>query len=62
MVIQRLEMCMELIRMAIEFVMVVAEAVGIVIGHQNGTGLPPRPSPTSYPVYGNLIPFLGLLP
>lgn len=31
MVIQRLEMCMELLKMAIEFVIVVAEAVGMVI-------------------------------
>lgn len=31
MVLQRLEICVELVKLAIEFVMVVAEAVGIVI-------------------------------
>lgn len=35
MVIQRLGMCMELVRLAIQFVMVVAEAVGVAI-QQNG--------------------------
>ncbi|MBA0682990.1 hypothetical protein Goari_024671, partial [Gossypium aridum] len=34
MVLQRLEMCVELMKLAVEFVVVVAEAVGIVI-HQN---------------------------
>ncbi|XVF67640.1 hypothetical protein PTKIN_Ptkin10aG0137600 [Pterospermum kingtungense] len=34
MVLKRLEICLELVRLAIEFIVVVAEAVGIVI-HQN---------------------------
>ncbi|MFQ6630230.1 hypothetical protein Gotur_006621, partial [Gossypium turneri] len=34
MVLQRLEICVELMKLAVEFVVVVAEAVGIVI-HQN---------------------------
>ncbi|MBA0799196.1 hypothetical protein Gohar_009726 [Gossypium harknessii] len=54
MVLQRLEICVELMKLAVEFVVVVAEAVGIVI-HQNHS--PPvmtasRPFATPVPLVG----------
>ncbi|XP_048337162.1 uncharacterized protein LOC107411246 [Ziziphus jujuba] len=56
MVIQRIEMCVELLKMAIEFVIVVAEAVGIVI-HQNMSPAFIRSS-----AYPTPLPFIGFYP
>ncbi|KAL4615533.1 hypothetical protein ACB092_07G132600 [Castanea dentata] len=55
MLFQRLEMCIELIRLSVRFVIVVAEAVGVVI-QQNG------PPPLAYPGYGTSTPFVGFMP
>ncbi|KAM3695151.1 uncharacterized protein LOC142643705 [Castanea sativa] len=55
MLFQRLEMCIELIRLSVRFVIVVAEAVGVVI-QQNG------PPPLTFPGYGTSTPFAGFMP
>ena len=55
MLFQRLEMCIELIRLSVRFVIIVAEAVGVVI-QQNG---PPQ---LIYPGYGTATPFVGFMP
>ncbi|KAK1560237.1 hypothetical protein Q3G72_023852 [Acer saccharum] len=52
----RLGMCIELVKMAIEFVVVVAEAVSIVI-HHNVT-----PQELSNHSYAAAVPFIGFLP
>lgn len=57
MVIQRWEMCMELLKLAIEFVIVVAEAVETVL-QQNF----PAPLTSSSVYTTNHLPFVGLLP
>ena len=57
MLFQRLEMCIELIRLSVRFVIIVAEAVGVVI-QQNG---PPQLTFT-YPGYGTATPFVGFMP
>ncbi|KAG8634864.1 uncharacterized protein LOC122722193 [Manihot esculenta] len=56
MVIQRFEMCIQLLRLAMEFIIAVAEAIGIVI-EQNTSHhrLPSHP-------YAASVPFVGLLP
>nr|XP_023879445.1 uncharacterized protein LOC111991865 [Quercus suber] len=53
MLFQRLEMCIELIRLSLRFVIIVAEAVGVVI-QQNGP-----PQLMTYPGYGTSTPFVG---
>ncbi|KAK2665170.1 hypothetical protein Ddye_003744 [Dipteronia dyeriana] len=55
-IVQRLGMCIELVKMAIEFVVVVAEAVSVVI-HQNVT-----PQELSNHSYAVAVPFIGFLP
>ena len=55
MLFQRLEMCIELIRLSVRFVIIVAEAVGVVI-QQNG---PPQ---LIYPGYGTATSFVGFMP
>lgn len=55
MMIQRLEMCIELVRFAIEFFMVVAEAVAIVL-HENST---PQFTHTGF---GTPVPYVAFLP
>ncbi|GMY05946.1 hypothetical protein FCV25MIE_01185 [Fagus crenata] len=55
-VFQKLEMCLELVRLSIKFVIVVAEAVSVVI-QENG---PPQPSYPGY--YGPSVSLFGLLP
>ncbi|GMN37526.1 hypothetical protein TIFTF001_006891 [Ficus carica] len=57
MVIQRLEMCREMVKMAIQFVMVVAEAV-VVVMHQN----PALPATNSALTAATPVPFVGFLP
>ena len=57
MLFQRLEMCIELIRLSVRFVIIVAEAVGVVI-QQNG---PPQLTFT-YAGYGTATPFVGFMP
>lgn len=57
MLLQRLEICVELLKLAIEFVMVVAEAVGVVI-HQNDGA----PALTGSRSLGTPVPFVGFLP
>ncbi|KAI9181918.1 hypothetical protein LWI28_020057 [Acer negundo] len=52
----RLGMCIELVKMAIEFVMVVAEAVSIVIHHDV------TPQEFSNHSYTAAVPFIGFLP
>ncbi|KAF3435685.1 hypothetical protein FNV43_RR22776 [Rhamnella rubrinervis] len=59
MVIQRLEVCLELLKMAIEFVIVVAEAVGIVFQHNVS---PPQLLRSSAYATAPVLPFIGLLP
>ncbi|KAB1993588.1 hypothetical protein ERO13_D13G035700v2 [Gossypium hirsutum] len=61
MVLQRLEMCVEMVKLVIKFVIVVAEAVGIVI-HQNDSN---RPVIMSMPIRSHAapsVPFVGFLP
>ncbi|KAK4847793.1 hypothetical protein QYF36_006010 [Acer negundo] len=53
---KRLGMCIELVKMAIEFVMVVAEAVSIVIHHDV------TPQEFSNHSYTAAVPFIGFLP
>jgi hypothetical protein len=55
-IMKRVEMCMELLRLAIEFVIVVAEAVCVVI-HQSST-----PQLAFQLGYGNPVPFVAFLP
>lgn len=57
MVFQRLEMCIEMVKLAIEFVIVVAEAVGTAI-HQN---MSPANISTSSLVAAP-VPLLGIIP
>ncbi|XP_050365270.1 uncharacterized protein LOC126783782 [Argentina anserina] len=57
MVLQRLEMCVELVKLAIEFVIVVAEAVEVVLQQS----FPPNLSTTSAYTSTHL-PFVGFLP
>ncbi|MBA0843028.1 hypothetical protein Goarm_000248, partial [Gossypium armourianum] len=52
MVLQRLEMCVEMVKLVIKFVIVVAEAVGIVI-HQNDSN---RPVIMSMPIRSHAAP------
>ncbi|KAM6541696.1 hypothetical protein CsatB_006143 [Cannabis sativa] len=60
MVIQRLEMCIEMVKMAIDFVIVVAEAVEIVI-HQNSS--PSSSSSRNSALQSTAhVPFVGFLP
>jgi hypothetical protein len=54
--IKRLKICMELLILAIDFVIVVADAVCVVI-HQSST-----PQLTYQLDYGNPVPFLAFLP
>ncbi|ONH91449.1 hypothetical protein PRUPE_8G115400 [Prunus persica] len=56
MVIQRLEMCLELLKLALEFVLLVAQAVEIALQHNM--------SPfTSYSAYSSVpVHFVGFLP
>ncbi|KAI5577131.1 hypothetical protein POPTR_009G107050v4 [Populus trichocarpa] len=56
MVIQRLEMCIALVKLAMEFIMAVVEAIGIVI-QQNGTA-----APLANHHYIAPVPFVGFLP
>ncbi|XP_065856875.1 uncharacterized protein [Euphorbia lathyris] len=56
MMIQRVEMCISLVKLAFEFVVVVAEAVGTVI-HENSSN-----SHHSIHEYSPFIPFVGFLP
>ncbi|XVE49141.1 hypothetical protein DITRI_Ditri01bG0058500 [Diplodiscus trichospermus] len=60
MVLQRLGICVELVKLAIEFVMVVAEAVGIVI-HQND-GRPVVMTMASRSYASTSVPFVGFIP
>ncbi|KAF9675943.1 hypothetical protein SADUNF_Sadunf09G0086600 [Salix dunnii] len=53
MVIQRLEMCIVLVKLAMEFIMAVAEAIGIFI-QQNGTA-----APLANRLYTAPVPFVG---
>uniref|UniRef100_A0A1S8ACW1 Uncharacterized protein n=1 Tax=Citrus limon TaxID=2708 RepID=A0A1S8ACW1_CITLI len=57
MMIQRLEMCIELVKLAIEFVLVVAEAVGAVI-HRNES--PENISTTTFVIAP--APLVGIIP
>ena len=57
MVIQRLEMCISLLKMAVEFVLVFAEAVGLVINH-NATALLANSASVGNDVS---VPFIGFL-
>nr|XP_009772747.1 PREDICTED: uncharacterized protein LOC104223091 [Nicotiana sylvestris] len=58
MAIQRLEICIEMVKMAIEFVTVFVEAVGTVICKDNSS------SSSSSTLESNIlpIPYVGLLP
>ncbi|KDP38247.1 hypothetical protein JCGZ_04890 [Jatropha curcas] len=58
MVIQRLEMCMELMKLALDFVFVVAEAIGIVIQQSTSTHSQSLPNHHFAPA----VPFVGFLP
>ena len=57
MVIQRLEMCISLLKMAVEFVLVFAEAVGLVVNH-NATPLLANSASVGNDVS---VPFIGFL-
>ncbi|KAG8497941.1 hypothetical protein CXB51_006654 [Gossypium anomalum] len=57
MVLQRLEICVELMKLAVDFVVVVAEAVGIVI-HQNHS----PPVMTASRSFATSVPLIGFLP
>ncbi|XP_019057403.1 PREDICTED: uncharacterized protein LOC109116438 [Tarenaya hassleriana] len=48
MMIKRIELCIEILKIAMEFVVVVAEAIGTVL-HQHLPHLPPPPSPPPPP-------------
>ncbi|KAJ6716679.1 hypothetical protein OIU74_009248 [Salix koriyanagi] len=56
MVIQRLEMCIVLVKLAMELIMAVAESIGIFI-QQNGTA-----APLANRLYTAPVPFVGFLP
>lgn len=56
MVIQRLELCIELLKFVIEFVVVFIEAVGTVITESTSQVLSARPA------YILPTPYVGLLP
>ncbi|OAY29431.1 hypothetical protein MANES_15G144200v8 [Manihot esculenta] len=56
MMFQRLEMCIQLIRLALEFVFIVAEAIGIVIEQDSSH----RYIPTQ--TFAVPVPFVGFLP
>lgn len=56
MVIQRLEMCIALVKLAMEFFMAVVEAIGMVI-QRNGTA-----APLANHHYIAPVPFVGFLP
>ncbi|PON78916.1 hypothetical protein PanWU01x14_014170 [Parasponia andersonii] len=62
MVIQRLEMCIEMVKMAIEFVIVVAEAVGVVIQQNSSSSPQPLRSTNSALQSSAYLPFIGFLP
>ncbi|XP_057992920.1 uncharacterized protein LOC110634991 [Hevea brasiliensis] len=55
MMIQRLEMCIQFIRLALEFVIIVAEAVGFVIEQNTSHQLSSQHFPAP-------APFVGILP
>ncbi|KAB2047366.1 hypothetical protein ERO13_A13G037400v2 [Gossypium hirsutum] len=61
MVLQRLEICVQMVKLVIEFVIVVAEAVGIVI-HQNDSNRPVIMSMPSRSFAAPPVPFVGFLP
>ncbi|OMP01570.1 hypothetical protein COLO4_11728 [Corchorus olitorius] len=61
MVLQRLEICVELLKLAIDFVIVVAEAVGVVIQQSERT--PPMIAAASgRSISSTSVPFVGFLP
>ncbi|KAG5238858.1 hypothetical protein IMY05_009G0086000 [Salix suchowensis] len=55
MVIRRLEMCIVLVKLAMELIMAVAEAIGIFI-QQNGSA-----APLANRLYTAPVPFVGFL-
>lgn len=59
MMIQRLEICVELVKLAIEFVMVVAEAVGLVIHESSAV---PARSLAGNRSFSASLPYVGFIP
>ncbi|OMO74182.1 hypothetical protein CCACVL1_16918 [Corchorus capsularis] len=57
---EELEICVELLKLAIDFVVVVAEAVGVVIQQSERT--PPMIAAASGRSISTPVPFVGFLP
>ncbi|GKV22724.1 hypothetical protein SLEP1_g32566 [Rubroshorea leprosula] len=56
MMLQRIEMCLELLKLAVKFVIVVAEAVGLVIQQNSTMSLLPGNQSLS------ALPYVGFFP